>query len=51
METLQKQHLFWDTDLKKLNPFIHEGFVIQRILSLGDSDDFRWAMGQYGEKK
>lgn len=51
METLQKQHLFWDIDLKKLNPSDHESFIVRRILSLGDSDDFRWVIGQYGEKR
>lgn len=51
METLQKQYLFWDVELGKLNPLDHKNFIISRILALGDSDDFRWAVDYYGKSK
>jgi hypothetical protein len=51
MDTLQKTALFWDVDLKELNPDKNEKFVVERILAFGDADDVRWASEQYGKDK
>lgn len=50
METLQKQYLFWDVDLKGLDSLKHRDFIVSRILALGNSDDFQWAVRQYGKE-
>ena len=49
MDTLKKRSLFWDTD--ELDPQKNEKFIIERILDLGDADDYFWALGFYGEEK
>ena len=49
METLKKQHLFWDVDLKELDSQKNKRFIIKRILSRGDLDDFKWAFSCYGK--
>ncbi|NCA93843.1 MAG: hypothetical protein EOM84_01560 [Sphingobacteriia bacterium] len=49
MKTLEKQYLFWDVDLKNLNPRINQGFIIERILQQGDLEDFHWALKFYGK--
>jgi hypothetical protein len=49
METLQKKSLFWDVGA--LNPDKDADFIITRILNLGDTDDFAWAMHFYGQDK
>jgi len=43
METLKKQHLFWDVDLEKMDSAKNKRFIIERILARGNLDDFRWA--------
>lgn len=48
METLQKQALFWDVDLKAMDLEQHKRFIIERILARGDVDDFRFAQKTYG---
>ena len=49
MDTLQKKSLFWDVGT--LNPDKDADFIIARILNLGDTDDFGWAMSFYGRNK
>lgn len=49
MEILQKQYLFWDVDLKNVDLAKHKKFIIERILSFGDKDDFKWAVDFYGK--
>lgn len=49
MKTLNKKSLFWDT--QKVDPKKNEKFVIERILSLGEKDDFDWARKFYGEDR
>ena len=48
MKTLQKQQLFWDVDLKEIDPVKHRDFIIERILERGDEDDFKWVLDFYG---
>ena len=50
METLKKQHLFWDIDLKKLDTQSNQDFIVERILQQGDVDDFHWALKLYGRE-
>ncbi len=45
MKTLNKTSLFWDAE--KINPGKNKRFIIERILELGDVDDFRWAVSFY----
>jgi len=49
MKTLEKQTLFWDVDLKKIDPKEHKNYIIKRILGKGDLDDFRWIIDFYGK--
>ena len=49
METLQKNSLFWDT--VRIDPQKNGKFVIERILTYGDEEDFRWASDFYGAEK
>jgi len=46
MKTLNKKTLFWDAE--NLDPQINQKFIIERILDIGDLDDFKWAVGYYG---
>jgi len=32
--------IFWDTDLKQIDPDKHADFIIQRVLEYGDKDDW-----------
>ena len=50
METLQKQSLFWDIDIKKLDVKKNQEFIVVRILQEGDKDDLEWAQKFYGKK-
>lgn len=50
METLKKQHLFWDVDLEKLDAKANQEFIIARILQQGDEEDFHWAEDFYGKE-
>ena len=47
MNTLQKQSLFWDVDLKSLNSKEHASYIIERVLDFGDDDDIRWLFSTY----
>jgi hypothetical protein len=49
MEILQKKSLFWDVG--DLDSQADANFIIARILDLGDTDDFAWAMRFYGRGK
>lgn len=49
METIKKQSLFWDVNLKELDKKDHQDFIIQRILERGNVEDLRWASAFYGE--
>lgn len=51
MKTLEKQSLFWDVDLKKINPKKNAKFIINRVLSFGNLDDFRWLIKFYGKNR
>ena len=50
LKTLQKQYLFWDIDIKTIDPIKHKSFIIERILERGDLDDFKWIIDFYGKK-
>ena len=50
METLKKQQLFWDIDLKNLDSKTNRDFIIVRILQYGDRDDVIWAQKFYGKE-
>ncbi len=48
METLKKQSLFWDVNLKEIDPNNHKNFIARRIFEKGDLSDLNWAVGFYG---
>ncbi|MEA2092551.1 MAG: hypothetical protein U9P61_01095 [Patescibacteria group bacterium] len=48
METLKKQSLFWDVDLKEIDPENHKNFIARRIFGRGDLEDLNWAIDFYG---
>jgi hypothetical protein len=50
METLKKQHLFWDVNLKEIDLQKSRRFIIERILSRGDLEDLKWASDFYGKE-
>ena len=43
--------LFWDCDMNDLDVQKHARFIIERILSRGEVNDFSWAKKTYGDKK
>lgn len=43
---LKKQSLFWD--VSAVDPQKNSRFVIERVLTFGDNDDFRWINDFYG---
>lgn len=47
VKILEKINLFWDTDPKSIDVKAHKRFVLERILSRGDFDDFAWAKTTY----
>jgi hypothetical protein len=49
MSTLFTKALFWD--VSRVNPKIHQKFIIERILNFGDEEDFKWALDHYGKDK
>lgn len=48
-KTLAK--LFWDTDLKALDPVKNATQIIERVLEDGSSEDFRWLKITYPASK
>ncbi len=42
--TLKKQSLFWDVNLKEIDPNNHKNFIARRILKR-DLSDLNWAVG------
>lgn len=46
-----KPTLFWDCDFEKIDPVKNRRFVIERVLALGDIDDFRQILEFYGAEK
>ena len=47
MSPLTKKSLFWDTDINAIDIVKNKRYVIERILKLGDFDDYRWMRGAY----
>ena len=45
-----RQALFWDTDPKKIDPVLHKRYIIERILKLGNFDDYHWMRDTYSEE-
>lgn len=51
MDIFKKPYLFWDIDYKKTDLIKNKDFIVGRILSRGDVDDFRWAVKFYGNEE
>jgi len=50
MIKINKQ-LFWDVDFKKLDIKKHADFIISRVLSYGDIEDYKIIEKKYGENR
>ena len=42
-----RQALFWDTNIKNIDPVLHKRYIIERVLKLGDLDDYRAMRNMY----
>jgi len=42
------QHLFWDTDMGRLDLAHHADYIITRVLEKGDLEDWNWLRWTYG---
>lgn len=47
----RRRSLFWDVDPDTIDPDKHAGYVISRILFLGNLEEFLWAKSVYGEER
>lgn len=45
-----RPELFWDVDVKTIDPKKHSRYIIERILDFGDLDEVRWAAHHYPRK-
>ncbi|OGL78999.1 hypothetical protein A3J43_03840 [Candidatus Uhrbacteria bacterium RIFCSPHIGHO2_12_FULL_54_23] len=45
-----RQSLFWDVDLKTIDPKKHAEYVIERILDFGDDREVRWMTRYYSHR-
>jgi len=46
-----RKKLFWDTDVKKLEPEMHGGQIVPRIFMRGEVEEMKEAMRFYGEQQ
>jgi hypothetical protein len=44
------QHLFWDTDMGRLDLVHHADYIITRVLEKGDLEDWNWLRWTYGRE-
>ncbi len=42
-----RPELFWDVDVKTIDPKKHARYIIERILDFGDLGEVRWAAHYY----
>ncbi len=42
-----RRSLFWDADLKTIDPKKHARYIIERVLDFGDEGDARWMVHHY----
>ena len=42
-----RPELFWDTDIKTINPKKHARYIIERILEFGNDREIRWVWETY----
>lgn len=47
MSPLTKKSLFWDTDVNTIDMVKNKRYIIERILKLGDFDDYHWMRNAY----
>ena len=46
-----RPELFWDVDVKKLDPDKYPVYIMERILDLGDDKEIRWMWHYYNHLK
>lgn len=46
-----RKELFWDIDFNKLNSDTHKRIIIERILSLGNLNEFHFLLKTYNTKE
>ena len=44
---LINKNLFWDADINTIDIVENKRYIIERILKLGDLDDYRWMRNTY----
>jgi hypothetical protein len=40
--------LLWDVDAAALDLELHKGFIIERVLNMGDEESLKWLWQKYG---
>lgn len=44
-----RQALFWDTNPSKIDPKKNAGYVIERVLDLGNDKEVKWVLKNYSK--
>lgn len=45
-----RKELFWETEFRKLDPEIHKRLIIERILTLGNIEEFVFLLNTYNNQ-
>lgn len=51
MKLLTDNHLFWDSDVKKIDPVLHKQAIIERVLERGSWDNIKEIISYYGRQE
>lgn len=51
MKLLSDRHLFWDTDIKSINPTVHKQAIIERVLERGSWANIKELISYYGNNQ
>ena len=43
--------LFWDVDISKIDPVKNASYIVERVLSRGNWDEFKKLIDHYGKEK
>lgn len=46
-----RPELFWDTDIKTIDPEKHARYIIERVLDFGNDSEIKWLVHYYSENK
>ncbi len=51
MELLKNKYLFWEADIKNIDPIKHKKYVIERVFERGNWDDYKEVVRFYSLKE